>query len=47
MWRVWNAEQRVAAVASVLLIVSTFGRFPTRASRITLTVCCNGENWKS
>ena len=27
MWRVWNAEQRVAAVASVLLIVSTFGPF--------------------
>jgi hypothetical protein len=27
MWRAWNAEQRVAAVASVLLIVSTFGPF--------------------
>jgi hypothetical protein len=27
MWRVWNAEQRVAAVAASLLIVSTFGPF--------------------
>ena len=27
MWRVWNAEQRVAAVGAVLLIVSTFGPF--------------------
>jgi hypothetical protein len=26
-WKRWNAEQRVAAVASVLLIVSTFGPF--------------------
>jgi hypothetical protein len=27
MWRVWNAEQRVAAVAASLLIVSTLGPF--------------------
>jgi hypothetical protein len=27
MWRVWNAEQRVAAVGALLLIVSTFGPF--------------------
>lgn len=27
MWRAWNAEQRVAAVGAVLLIVSTFGPF--------------------
>ena len=27
MWRVWNAEQRVAAIAALLLIVSTFGPF--------------------
>jgi hypothetical protein len=27
MWRVWNAEQRVAAVAAALLIVSTLGPF--------------------
>ncbi len=27
MWRAWNAEQRVAAVASTLLIVSTLGPF--------------------
>ena len=27
MWRAWNAEQRVAAVAASLLIVSTLGPF--------------------
>jgi hypothetical protein len=27
MWRAWNAEQRVAAVGALLLIVSTFGPF--------------------
>lgn len=27
MWRVWNAEQRVAAVGALLLIVSTLGPF--------------------
>ena len=27
MWRAWNAEQRVAAVGAVLLIVSTLGPF--------------------
>lgn len=27
MWRAWNAEQRVAAIGAVLLIVSTFGPF--------------------
>jgi hypothetical protein len=27
MWRVWNAEQRIAAVAASLLIVSTLGPF--------------------
>jgi len=27
MWRIWNAEQRVAAVAASLLIVSTLGPF--------------------
>jgi hypothetical protein len=27
MWRVWNAEQRVAAIGALLLIVSTFGPF--------------------
>jgi hypothetical protein len=26
-WRAWNAEQRVAAVGALLLIVSTFGPF--------------------
>ena len=26
-WRAWNPEQRVAAVASLLLVVSTFGPF--------------------
>ena len=26
-WRVWNAEQRVAAIGALLLIVSTFGPF--------------------
>ena len=27
MWRAWNAEQRVAAIGALLLIVSTFGPF--------------------
>ena len=27
MWRAWNAEQRVAAIAATLLIVSTLGPF--------------------
>jgi hypothetical protein len=27
MWRVWNAEQRIAAVAASLLIISTLGPF--------------------
>ena len=27
MWRAWNAEQRVAAIGAVLLIVSTLGPF--------------------
>ena len=26
-WRVWNFEQRMAAVGALLLIVSTFGPF--------------------
>lgn len=27
MWRAWNAEQRVAAIAATLLVVSTLGPF--------------------
>lgn len=36
MWRAWNAEQRVAAVGAVLLIVSTFGPFSWIEAAIVL-----------
>ena len=42
-WRAWNFEQRTAAVAAVLLIVSTFG--PYSFVEVALVLVAGGVLW--